>query len=117
MTAKDVAEQHAAEEMARVVVERGGATRTGACRRLGPCWTTETVVVGEAVDPTFVAAVTDIRREAPALANRPVAGASGLVACLVAWPVLQTTVRSRLVYALADGNRTDHRPSWHFDET
>lgn len=44
-------------------------------------------VVGEAVDPTFAAAATDIRREASALARRLVA-ASGLAACLVAWLVL-----------------------------
>lgn len=114
--AKDaVAEHCAAEEMASVVMRRGGA-RTGACRRLA-CWTMAMAVVGEAVDPTFVAAATDIRREASASAGRLVAGASGLVACLVAWLVLQAMVRSQLVDAMADGNRTDRRPSWHFDET
>lgn len=110
-----VAEHCAAEEMASVVVRRGGA-RTGACQRLA-CWTMVMAVVGEAVDPTFVATATDIRMEASASAGRPVAGASGLVACLVAWLVLQAMVRSRLAGAMADGNRTDRRPSWHFDET
>lgn len=110
-----VAEHHAAEETASAAVRRGGV-RTGACRRLA-CWTTVMAVAGEAVDPTFVAAATGIRMEVSVSAGQLVVGASGLVACLVEWLALQAMVRWRLVDAMADGNRTDRCPSWHFDET
>ena len=113
-TARDAAvEQHEAKERVSVVVHRGDAMRTAACRVPGPCWTRAMVVVVEVADPTSAArAATDTRTVVPARADQlgEMAGAASYRAeCLVACPEWQAIVQWQLGDVMAGGNRNDHR--------